>query len=89
MAATSYKVAFVDGSEAVVERRPVHTLRAERLTTPTMGMQEQVLLMLWAAATGGKGKLSDFETWVETVEDWERVEAPVADPPQGSSSSPA
>ncbi len=89
MAAKSYKVTFVDGEEAVVERRPVHQLRAERLTTPTMGMQEQVLLMLWAAATGGKGKLSDFEDWVETVEDWDPIKAPAADPPQGSSSSPA
>lgn len=83
--ATSFRVTFVDGTESVVERRPIHMLRAERLTTPAMGAQEQVLLMLWAAATGGKGKVADFEAWLETVDDWDRVEAVAADPPQGSS----
>lgn len=87
--AVSFRVAFVDGTESVVERRPIHMLRAERLAKPDMGPQEQVLLMLWAAATGGKGKLADFEAWLETVDDWERAEVPAADPPQGSSSSPA
>lgn len=86
--AVAFKVAFVDGTEAVVERRPIHMLRAERLTKPDMGAQEQVLLMLWAAATDGKGKLSDFEAWLETVDDWDRIEAPAAVPPQGSSDSP-
>lgn len=83
--AVAFRVTFVDGTESVVERRPIHMLRAERLTTPNMGAQEQVLLMLWAAATGGKGKVSDFEAWLENVDDWDRVEVEAADPPQGSS----
>lgn len=82
--ATSFRVTFVDGTESVVERRPVHLLRAERLTKPDMGPMEQVLLQIWAAATGGKGKASDFESWVENVDDWERVEVEDADPPKGS-----
>ena len=85
MANPSYRVTFVDGTESVVERRPVHLLRAERMTTPEMGAMEQVLLMIWAACTGGKGKMPDFEEWMETVEDWDRVGDVAADPPQGSS----
>lgn len=86
--ADTYRVTFVDGTEAVHERRPIHLLRAERLSKPEMGMQEQVLLMVWAAATGGKGKLADFEAWLENVDDWERVKSDDASPPQGSSTSP-
>ena len=86
--ATRYSITYVDGTEAVVNRRPVHLMRAERLITDATGMQEQVLLTLWAAATGGTGTPAEFEAWADTVDDWDKAEVELVPPAQGSGTSP-
>lgn len=86
--ATRYTIRYTDGTEVQVDRRPVHLMRAERLTTESTGANEGVLLMLWATATGGTGNMADFESWAETVDDWDRVEVDAVPPGPGSDASP-
>lgn len=90
MAVGAFKIFFTNGSEVEVRRRPVHEVRAEQITKKDDGITFQVLAGLWAADTGGKTGRADFEAWLETVDDWERVDAGAdADPPaQGTGTSP-
>lgn len=69
-----FTLTFVDGEVRTVKRRPVHLMRAERLLPKDAGGNEILLATFWAAATGGKGSRTQFEEWVETVEDWARVD---------------
>lgn len=88
--ATTYEVQYVDGSSERARCRAVHRLRAERAMLASgrePGIQEQVLLIVWATVTGGTGSLDDFESWAETVDDWDRVEDDDVPPAQGSDTS--
>ena len=84
MATQHLKLAFVDGSEATVTRRPIHWMRAERVARPGAGAYETVLATAWAATTGGTGDASAFEAWADTVESFEYVTVEDdAGPPDG------
>ncbi len=86
--AERYEIRFVDGTSAEVDRRPVHKMRAERVAGATPGVYESLLAMLWAASTGGTGTREEFESWAESVDDWDRVEVDDVPPADGSSGSP-
>lgn len=89
--ATRFEVTYTDGKIETVDRRAVHFLRVERLVVATdrkIGMQEEALMYVWAAATGGTGSVDDFDAWVESVDDWKRAEVESDPPVQGSDSSP-
>lgn len=87
--AERFTIRFVDGSTADVDRRPVHLMRAERVVDANPGVYESLLAMLWAASTGGTGSREEFESWAESVDDWDRVEVADLPPADGSSDSPS
>lgn len=91
MKRVTYEVEMMDGTVIQGDRRPVHLLRVERLLLSQerkAGMQEEALMIVWAACTGGSGTVEDFDAWSEQVADWNRAEADADPPASGSDTSP-
>lgn len=89
--AVRYRVRMVDGTTTEHDRRPVHLMRLDRLVMSLdrkLGMHEEALMYVWAAATGGGGSMDEFDAWAEQVDDWERIEEEAVPPAQGSDTSP-
>lgn len=79
--AAQYAITYTDGTEAVAEVRPTHWLRLERSGHAGLGTYEQVLRVIHDAT----GTDADFDTWVDHLAEWHRVDPTVGadddDPP--------
>jgi len=68
--APRFTITYTDGTIETVVRRPIHLVKVERMYPEGAGQNELLMCWLWAASTGGSGKVADFEAWLDTVEEW-------------------
>ena len=69
---TKFDLTFDDGTTRLVNRRPIHDLRVERVINKNTGPNEQVLIGLWFADSKEPVfSQQAFDLWLNTLDGWE------------------